>query len=154
MGTVKFALLSWFSIVRDVWRQQFSVLSEKTNNNSVVSSHFHLYLRISALRLPTVTLTPRQNGHHFSDEIFKSNLSYYGCCILFQIVLQLFLVFQLIMNHHWLNNGLAPGRGGFVAWTNVGVVLWRTYASFEPRWVNRNCAFNQILFEHMMPMIV
>ena len=54
MGTVKFALLSWFSIVRDVWRQQFFVLSEKTNNISVVSSHFHLYLRISALRLPTV----------------------------------------------------------------------------------------------------
>ena len=54
MGTVKFALLSWFSIVRDVWRQQFSVLSKKTNNISVVSSHFHLYLRISALRLPTV----------------------------------------------------------------------------------------------------
>ena len=54
MGTVKFELLSWFSIVRDVWRQHFSVLSQKTNNISVVSSHFHLYLRISALRLPTV----------------------------------------------------------------------------------------------------
>ena len=56
MGTVEFALFSWFSIVRDVWRQQFSVLSKKTNNISVVSSHFHLYLRISALRLPTVRL--------------------------------------------------------------------------------------------------
>ena len=54
MGTVKFALLSWFSIVRDVWRQQFSSLSKLTNNISVVSSHFHLYLSISALRLPTV----------------------------------------------------------------------------------------------------
>ena len=30
-------------------------LSKKTNNISVVSSHFHLSLRISALRLPTVT---------------------------------------------------------------------------------------------------
>ena len=57
MGIVKFAWLSWFSIVRDVWRQQFSVLSKKTNNISVVSSHFHLYLRISALRLPTVYLS-------------------------------------------------------------------------------------------------
>ena len=54
MGTVKFELLSWFSIVRDFWRQHFSVFSKKTNNISVVSSHFHLYLRISALRLPTV----------------------------------------------------------------------------------------------------
>ena len=62
MGTVKFALLSWFSIVRDVWRQQFSVLSEKTNNISVVSSHFHLYLRISALRLPTVCFGPRMKA--------------------------------------------------------------------------------------------
>ena len=56
MGTVKFELLSWFSIVRDFWRQHFSVLSQKTNNISVVSSHFHLYLRISALRLPTVSV--------------------------------------------------------------------------------------------------
>ena len=58
MGTVKFELLSWFSIVRDFWRQHFSVLSQKTNNISVVSSHFHLYLRISALRLPTVGPVP------------------------------------------------------------------------------------------------
>ena len=61
MGTVKFALLSWFSIVRHVWRQQFSVLSQKTNDISVVSSHFHLYLRISALRLPTVNHVPYQS---------------------------------------------------------------------------------------------
>ena len=60
MGTVKFELLSWFSIVRDVWQQHFSVLSQKTNNISVVSSHFHLYLRISALRLPTVWGQPRE----------------------------------------------------------------------------------------------
>ena len=60
MGTVKFELLSWFSIVRDFWRQHFSVLSQKTNNISVVSSHFHLYLRISALRLPTVMYQCRQ----------------------------------------------------------------------------------------------
>ena len=63
MGTVKFELLSWFSIVRDVWRQHFSVLSQKTNNTSVVSSHFHLYLRISALRLPTV------QGHSLHFEL-------------------------------------------------------------------------------------
>ena len=60
MGTVKFELLSWFSIVRDFWRQHFSVLSQKTNNISVVSSHFHLYLRISALRLPTVSLCHKE----------------------------------------------------------------------------------------------
>ena len=32
----------------------FLFWAKKTNNISVVSSHFHLYLRISALRLPTV----------------------------------------------------------------------------------------------------
>ena len=32
----------------------FCFEQKKTNNISVVSSHFHLYLRISALRLPTV----------------------------------------------------------------------------------------------------
>ena len=83
MGTVKFELLSWFSIVRDVWRQHFSVLSQKTNNISVVSSHFHLYLRISALRLPTVNVdilfiyTPNQipdmltNTNSFEIDTFR-----------------------------------------------------------------------------------
>ena len=79
MGTVKFALLSWFSIVRDVWRQQFSVLSKKTNNISVVSSHFHLYLRISALRLPTVRLCPtetikRLEQHRIFDRFMRVSL--------------------------------------------------------------------------------
>ena len=60
--TVKFALPSWFSIVRGVWWQKFSVLNKKKPKNiSIVSSHFYFDLRVSALRLPTVLWSPTNN---------------------------------------------------------------------------------------------
>ena len=78
MGTVKFALLFLFCIARDVWRQQFSVLSKKTNNISVVSSHFHLYLRISALRLPTVIGIGRWLGDEWKGGPMRWGDQWYG----------------------------------------------------------------------------
>ena len=41
---------------------------QKTDNISVVSSHFHLYLRISALRLPTVELQSHSSLSDRSDD--------------------------------------------------------------------------------------
>ena len=80
MGTVQFALPSWFDIVRDVWRQKFSVLSKTTNNISVVSSHFNFYLRISALMLPTVQLKAMNHTPFLQHCRHRPKTVSYGSC--------------------------------------------------------------------------
>ena len=49
----------------------FLFWANKTNNFSVVSSHFHLYLRISVLRLPTVNHNTCDQKSQFTKPIYS-----------------------------------------------------------------------------------
>ena len=67
------------------------------------------------------TLKPRQNGHHFQDDIFKRMFLYENYCISMKILLKFF---PQGANQQYsctgLDNGLAPARWQAIIWTNAG----------------------------------
>ena len=89
-------------------------------NSSYTKGHF-IYFN---------TLSLKQNGHHFADDIFKFKIfSNENVCILIQIWKKFFLSIQLAVSHHWSYNGLAPFQRQAIIWTNDGLVYWCLYTS-------------------------
>ena len=76
------------------------------------------------------TLHPRQNGHHFADNIFNFISLYLICCILMQIS-------RKNAQRSPVNNKPAlvhimawpPNRQQVTIWTNNGLLYWCIYAS-------------------------
>ena len=75
------------------------------------------------------TLRPRQNGRHFSDDIFKCIFINEKFCI--SILISLKFVPRGPIASSGSGNGLAPNRRQAITWTNADPVHWRIYAALE-----------------------
>ena len=78
-----------------------------------------------------ISSSPRQNGHHFADDIFKCLFVNEKSCIFIQISLKFFAK-ALIDNKANIGSGtgLAPFRRQAIIWTKYALICWRIYASF------------------------
>ena len=88
------------------------------------STLFSVWLRLN-------TLTPRKNGRHFPDDIFKGIFLNENVCISIKISLQLVPrcpnnhIPALVQTMTWRRSGDKP----LSDWTHDGVFHWRKYAS-------------------------
>ena len=77
------------------------------------------------------TLGPKQNDHHFAEDILKCIFSNENACKVIQF--SLMFVLNGSINNKWsiigTDNGLAPNRRQAIIWTIDGIVYWRIYVS-------------------------
>ena len=75
------------------------------------------------------TLRPRQNGPHFTDDLFKYIFLNENVWILIKISLKFVHKGPIDNMHIGSDKGMAANRRQAIIWTNDGLVYWRIYAS-------------------------
>ena len=100
--------------------------------------HSHFYKSNDNYYIEVNTLRPRQNGHHFADDIFKCIFIYEKFCILLQISMK-------FVPKGSINN--IPALVQIMAWRRAGdkplsepmtVSLLTHICVTRPQWVNNN----------------